>query len=45
MLHAALEPTAESREPLTANLIRFLSSCGVMKAAVDAGMSGAMPVR
>jgi hypothetical protein len=26
---------AESREPLTGNLIRFMSSCGVMKAAAD----------
>jgi hypothetical protein len=31
----------ETREPLTANLIRFLSNCGVMKAAVDAGISAA----
>jgi hypothetical protein len=26
---------SETWEPLTANLIRFISSCGVMKAAVD----------
>jgi hypothetical protein len=29
----------EAREPLTGNLVRFLSSCGVMKAAVKAGLS------
>jgi hypothetical protein len=29
-------PTHETLEPLTANLIHFLSSCGVMKAAVTA---------
>jgi hypothetical protein len=28
---------SETWEPLTANLIRFFSNCGVMKAAVDAG--------
>jgi hypothetical protein len=27
---------SQSREPLTANLIRFLSDCGVMKTAVEA---------
>jgi hypothetical protein len=32
---------SETREPLTANLIRFFSNCGVMKAAVDAGIKGA----
>jgi hypothetical protein len=35
---AALPPDSESREPLTANLIRFLSDCGVMKAAVEAAV-------
>jgi hypothetical protein len=33
--------TLEIGEPLTASLIRFLSNCGVMKAAVDAGISAA----
>jgi hypothetical protein len=28
---------SETWEPLTANLVRFFSNCGVMKAAVDAG--------
>ena len=28
-------------EPLTANLIRFFSNCGVMKAAVDAEIKAA----
>ena len=33
---AASRPTvSEFREPLTGDLVRFLSSCGVMKAAVD----------
>jgi len=31
----------EMREPLTAGLIRFFSNCGVMKAAVEAGIKGA----
>jgi len=31
---------AEVREPLTGNLIRFLSSCGLMKSAVEAGLYG-----
>ncbi len=29
---------ANSRQPLTADLVRFLSNCGVMKVAVDAGI-------
>jgi hypothetical protein len=29
---------SETWEPLTSNLVRFFSDCGVMKAAVDAGM-------
>jgi hypothetical protein len=35
--------TRESKtpEPLTANLIRFFSNCGLMKATVDAGISAA----
>jgi hypothetical protein len=33
--------SSEIRQPLTENLIRFLSNCGVMKAAVDAGISAA----
>jgi hypothetical protein len=32
---------AVSREPLTGSLIRFLSSCGVMKAAVEAEIKAA----
>jgi hypothetical protein len=32
---------SETWEPLTANLIRFFSNCGVMKAAVDAAMQTA----
>ena len=31
----------ETREPLTANLIRFFSNCGVMKAVVDAEIKAA----
>jgi hypothetical protein len=31
----------ETLEPLTANLIRFFADCGVMKAAVDAGVQSA----
>jgi hypothetical protein len=32
---------SERSEPLTANLINFFSNCGVMKAAVDAGVKAA----
>jgi len=32
---------AEAGEPLTGNLVRFFSSCGVMKAAVSAAMEAA----
>jgi hypothetical protein len=32
---------SETREPLTSNLIRFFSNCGVMKAAVEAGIKAA----
>jgi hypothetical protein len=32
---------AEVLEPLTGNLVRFFSECGVMKAAVDAGIKAA----
>jgi hypothetical protein len=35
------DPAFGSREPLTANLIRFFSHCGVMKAAVDADIKAA----
>jgi hypothetical protein len=49
--NAALAPEAGSRglasetlEPLTANLIRFFSNCGVMKAAVQAGIRIAVSV-
>jgi hypothetical protein len=31
-------PDSRTREPLTGNLIHFLSNCGVMKAAVDAAV-------
>jgi hypothetical protein len=34
----APEPDSGTMEPLTANLVRFLSNCGVMKAAVDAAI-------
>jgi hypothetical protein len=37
-------PAQSIPQPLTANLIRFFSNCGVMKAVVEAGMrSGASP--
>ena len=43
-LHAAgLDST--TREPLTGSLIRFFSNCGVMKAAVEAGVNGADAAR
>jgi hypothetical protein len=32
---------SETREPLTASLVRFFSNCGVIKAAVQAGINGA----
>jgi hypothetical protein len=35
---AAPSLDSEDREPLTANLIRFLSDCGVMKTAVEAAV-------
>ena len=34
-------PASELRRPLTGNLVRFLSSCGVMKAAVDTAVQTA----
>jgi hypothetical protein len=34
-------PVSESREPLTANLIHFISGCGVMKAAVTTSVQAA----
>jgi hypothetical protein len=34
-----------ARKPLTAGLVQFFSNCGVMKAAVDAGLHGAVSVR
>ena len=34
----APEPDSGTMEPLTANLVRFLSNCGVMKAAADAAI-------
>jgi hypothetical protein len=33
--------TSEAMEPLTANLVRFFSNCGAMKAGVEAGIKGA----
>jgi hypothetical protein len=36
---------SEIGEPLSAGLVRFFSNCGVMKAAVDAGIRGAVTVR
>jgi len=36
---------SEAGEPLTASLVRFFSNCGVMKAAVDAGIKGAVSAR
>ncbi|MGA2169732.1 MAG: hypothetical protein ABSG62_16125 [Terracidiphilus sp.] len=35
----------ETMQPLTAGLIRFFSNCGVMKAAVEAGVTGALSPR
>jgi hypothetical protein len=37
-------PTSETWQPLTANLIRFFSNCGVMKAAVQAGIRSTVSV-
>ena len=34
-------PASEFRQPLTGDLVRFMSSCGVMKAAVDAAAQAA----
>jgi hypothetical protein len=36
---------SEPGEPLTANLIRFFSECGVIKTAVEAGERTAVPIR
>ena len=33
---------SESRDPLTASLVHFFSSCGAMKSVVDAGIRGAV---
>jgi hypothetical protein len=35
----------ESRDPLTASLVHFFSSCGAMKVVVDAGITGAVSSR
>jgi hypothetical protein len=35
----------ETRQPLTGNLMRLISSCGVMKAAVEAGVRGTAQVK
>jgi hypothetical protein len=35
----------ETRKPLTAGLVQIFSNCGVMKAAVDAGIHSAVSVR
>jgi hypothetical protein len=41
--HTAVpEIASESRQSLTGNLVRFFSNCGVMKAAVEAGIKGAI---
>jgi len=37
----APETAFETREPLSADLVRFISNCGVMKAAVDAAVQAA----
>ncbi|MDR3728001.1 MAG: hypothetical protein P4K86_13255 [Terracidiphilus sp.] len=34
-----------ARKPLTAGLVQFFSNCGVMKAAVDAGLHGTISAR
>jgi hypothetical protein len=36
---------SETHEPLTGNLIRFFSNCGVMKVAVDAALKAAVSAR
>jgi hypothetical protein len=36
---------AATWQPLTGNLVHFISSCGVMKAAVDAAFRGAVSIR
>jgi hypothetical protein len=36
---------SEAMEPLTANLIRFFSNCGAMKAGVEAGIRGARALK
>jgi hypothetical protein len=36
---------SDTLQPLTSNLVHFMSSCGVMKAAVQAGITGASQLR
>jgi len=38
-------PASETREPLTSNLVHFMSSCGVMKAAVRAEITAPSQTR
>jgi hypothetical protein len=38
-------PDSQTLEPLTSSLVRFFSSCGVMKAAVEAGVRSSVPTR
>jgi hypothetical protein len=44
-LPGAQDADPQAMQPLTAGLIRFLSNCGVMKAAVEAGITGALSPR
>jgi hypothetical protein len=37
--------TVDTRVPLSANLVRFFSNCGVMKAAVDAELRSAARIQ
>jgi hypothetical protein len=36
---------SQTLEPLTSGLVRFFSNCGVMKAAVQAGLRTVVPAR
>jgi hypothetical protein len=36
---------SQALEPLTSSLVRFFSNCGVMKAAVEAGVRSSVPAR
>ena len=36
---------SQTLEPLTSGLVRFFSNCGVMKAAVEAGVRSSVPAK